>query len=97
VLIAVAADGRISLAEPDDFRRFSIRLAEGEPARRAMAAALRPDGEDHAWVPADLVRRLAGGDAAWEEGFAKMLAFATGRGWVDGDGAIRAHIEREAS
>jgi len=32
-------------------------------------------------------------DAGWDEGFAAMLAFAGTEGWIDDDGAVRAHIE----
>jgi hypothetical protein len=32
-------------------------------------------------------------DAAWDEGFAGMVADAGTKGWIDDDGAIRAHVE----
>jgi len=31
--------------------------------------------------------------AGWDEGFAGMLAYADDRGWIDDDGAVRAHVE----
>ena len=32
-------------------------------------------------------------DSGWDEGFAAMLAYAGTEGWIDDDGAIRAHVE----
>ena len=29
----------------------------------------------------------------WEDGFASMLEYAADSGWVNDDGAIRAHVE----
>jgi hypothetical protein len=98
VIIAVTAEGRIELEQPDDFGRFSIRLASSDAAECAISAALRLDGADHAWVPPDLVRGLAGNaDPRWEDGFVKMLSFADTHGWRDAHGAIRAHIERDVA
>jgi len=44
---------------------------------------------------ADL-RALAGPAATgeWDEGLAGMVAYAAGKGWVDADGGVVAHIER---
>ena len=32
-------------------------------------------------------------DAGWDEGFAAMLGYAGTEGWIDDDGAVRAHVE----
>jgi hypothetical protein len=32
-------------------------------------------------------------DAGWDEGFNAMLAYAGSEGWIDDDGALRAHVE----
>ncbi len=41
------------------------------------------------------LRALAGpaADDRWEEGFAGMSAYAAGKGWVQADGGVLAHIE----
>jgi hypothetical protein len=41
------------------------------------------------------LRALAGpaADERWDEGFAGMCAYAAGKGWVEADGGVRAHIE----
>lgn len=48
-----------------------------------------------AWISRRYVE-LAAGDrsAAWQAGFAEMIAFAGKKGWLSSDGElIRAHIE----
>ena len=42
------------------------------------------------------LRALAGpaADEAWDEGFAGMCAYAAGKGWVEPDGGVLAHIGR---
>ncbi len=56
---------------------------------------LRPDGE-HVVVDPVALRALAGpaADDRWDEGFAGMCAYAAGKGWVEADGGVVAHIER---
>ena len=56
---------------------------------------LRPDGE-HVVVDLAALRALAGPAATdeWDEGLAGMVAYAAGKGWVDADGGVVAHIER---
>ncbi len=81
---------------------------EDEGALGPLAAALslhdagRVDSTGTVFVPPIAVRQLATEAAAgegraldpgWEAGFAGMLEYATGQGWVTDDGSIRAHIE----
>ncbi len=56
---------------------------------------LQPDGE-HVVVDPVALRALAGPAATgeWEEGFAGMVAYAAGKGWVVDGGGVVAHIER---
>jgi hypothetical protein len=70
----------VALREPDDFKSFKVVLR----------------GEDHAHVDPEEIARFAAPrseDPAWQEGMAKMLAFAADHGWVRDDGAVRAHVE----
>ncbi len=62
----------------------------------------RVDGAGDALVPAGVLRELADAaavaegralDDGWDERFAGMLAYAASRGWIDDDGAVRAHVE----
>ncbi|MGD0880266.1 MAG: hypothetical protein ABSB09_01675 [Acidimicrobiales bacterium] len=74
----------------------------------ALADALAADGsgriedDDDVRVPPDALRALAlraaeeDGHAPgpeWEDEFAAMLESAADSGWIDDDGAVRAHVE----
>lgn len=91
--------GAAGLAEPDNFEQFHVVIPGGDAA--AGLRVLGADGAaaqdaDHLWISVAAVRRWAGGsvDSDWEEGFQKMLDFASTSGWLDEKGAhIQAHIE----
>jgi hypothetical protein len=88
----------VSLREPDEFTRFSVALeGEGDLAEavtRSGLGHLAADGE-HIVVDPAALRALAGpaADDRWEEGFAGMCAYAAGKGWVEPEGGVLAHIE----
>lgn len=95
MFIRIGADGSVALEEAANLRRLSIRMAGTAAADAALARLMRPDGADHAWIDPRQIRELAGSTAPdWDDGFAAMLAYARGKGWTDGTGAVRAHIER---
>ncbi len=107
------SSGSVSLRDPDDTERFSVLALPASPqdpsdlsALGAVAAALSVhdagivDPEGHAFIPIDVVRRLAAEGAAaaplgadWESRFAAMVEQAKERGWVTDEGTIQAHIE----
>jgi hypothetical protein len=100
VLIVVDLSwSRIRLEEPDEFTRFSVAVSGdgdiGPFVRSSGLGRLSDDGTQVAVDPAAL-RALAGPAATptWEEGFAAMCAYAAGKGWVEPDGGILAHVER---
>ncbi len=88
----------VSLLQPDEFTRFSVALrGEGDLSqvlRQSALGRLAPDGE-HVVVDPEALRALAGpaADERWDEGFAGMCAYAAGKGWVEADGGVLAHIE----
>jgi len=86
------------LLEPGDFKGFKLVLIEeGTSAAARLADVGIPKLEEHAWVPLDLLRTLAGpaATAEWEASLGAMVEYARGRGWVDDElRAIRAHVER---
>jgi hypothetical protein len=50
----------------------------------------------HVWVSREEFVALAGdqvNDATWLEGLDKMFAYAESHGWLNEDGAVRAHVE----
>ena len=90
---------RVLLQDPDDFARFSIALeGEGDLAgvvHQSGLGRLKDDGE-HVAVDPVALRALAGPAATdeWDEGFSGMCAYAAGKGWVEADGGVLAHIAR---
>ena len=93
-------EGLVLLAEPDDFSRFSVEVEGAGPnslaevVHQAGLGRLSPDGA-HVAVDPVALRSLAGPAAtdAWDEGLAAMVAYAAGKGWVEADGAVLAHVE----
>jgi len=98
IIVIDLSEARVYLGDPDDFTRFSVAVeGEGDLARVVSEAGLghvRPDGE-HLVVDPVALRALAGPAAtdSWDEGFSRMLAYAAGKGWVESDGGVLAHIE----
>jgi hypothetical protein len=91
----------LDLQEPDDFGSFSVRVegAGGPDVLEAVVTEsglgrMQPDGS-HVVVHPVALRALAGvaATAAWDEGFEAMCAYAAGKGWVEADGGILAHVE----
>jgi hypothetical protein len=103
IIVVDLTEERVILAEPDDFSRFSVAV-EGDGSEQDLVAVVRESGlgrmaDDGAHVVVDPVslRALAGPSAtpAWDEGFAAMSTYAAGKGWVEADGGILAHLERK--
>ena len=99
VLIVLDVSGATaSLRQPDEFTRFSVALeGHGDLARAVRQSGLGRLHADGAHVVVDpaALRALAGPAAneAWDEGFAGMCAYAAGKGWVEADGGVLAHID----
>ncbi|GGJ35185.1 hypothetical protein [Streptomyces brasiliensis] len=85
------------LVAPEDFTALKV-VVDGdrdEALRRLGRAGVTGDGE-HVWIPAELLRTLAGRavDSDWEASLSGMIAYALSRGWYDERrGAVRAHLE----
>ena len=100
MLIVIDLSGATaSLRQPDEFTRLSVAL-EGagdlaQAVQRSGLGRLHPDGA-HVVVDPAALRDLAGpaADASWDEGLAGMCAYAAGKGWVEPDGGVLAHIEQ---
>lgn len=86
----------VSLDDPENFAAFSVAASGPRDAfADAVAGIGRYDGE-HIFVRPEALRGLAGAlaqDDAWSSKLDGMISYADQHGWVDGDGAIRAHIE----
>lgn len=94
--IHLTSSGAIPLREPTNFRRLDV-LVDPQPQdrlARSIARIGRRDGDSHVRLHPAILRFLGGhaGEPAWEDGFAKMLAYASQAGWVDEQGLVRAHL-----
>jgi hypothetical protein len=73
---------------------LSVRaLRDAEDFTALKVAAERVD---HVWLTREDIERLAGErsrDPAWRDQLEKMLAYAASQGWVNDEGAVRAHVE----
>lgn len=93
-------DPAVSLAEPQDCKRFHVAArgggatSLGEALAAAEAGCLLPSGE--AMIDTAAIRRLASGRVpdGWEDDFRAMLTYAGTKGWLNEDGtAIQGHVE----
>ena len=105
VLRLTAGDDRVDLEDPEDLRRFHVRVEGAEDPTR-IAAAFESTGLgdfqsiERAMVRVAKVRSLAQGrvSARWEDDLDGMLAYAATKGWYDtGAGTIQAHCEISSS
>ncbi|MER6979207.1 hypothetical protein [Streptomyces carpinensis] len=85
------------LVAPEDFTALKVVVqGDRDEALRRLRRAGVTGGAEHVWIPAELLRTLAGRavDPGWEASLSRMIAYALGRGWYDEErGAIRAHLE----
>lgn len=100
LIVIDLSEQRVHLRDPGDFSRFSVAVeGDGPPTVEELVhdSGLGRMKEDGAHVVVDPValRALAGPAATdeWDEGFAAMVSYAAGKGWVEADGGIQAHLE----
>jgi hypothetical protein len=100
-MIVDITDSGVTLADPDDCRRFHSRVVAGVTDDAvdtvlAFAGAGHRVGADQVAVNVTWLRAAATGvDEKWERSFQQMLDFAGTKGWLTDDGgAVLAHIER---
>lgn len=94
--IYLTNSGAVTLLDPMNFRQLDV-LVDPQPAaqlERSIARIGRRDGEQHIRLSPAVIRFISGhaGEAAWEESFAAMLAYAAKAGWVNEHNEVRAHI-----
>jgi hypothetical protein len=106
-LVIELESASVTLDEPDDTKRFSVRI-DGPPGATPESHLHRlgdvlvglglgrlTDGGD-ALVVRDPLRFWAAGQVAddWDQRFEAMCEYAASKGWVDpADGALQAHVE----
>ncbi|KRR25494.1 hypothetical protein CQ14_40155 [Bradyrhizobium lablabi] len=96
MIIECSPVGEVQLAEPFDFCGFKLVLKGTHAAKPSDLNGITLVDQDNALVPVDLVPPGCPKDnETWEAAYAKMVASARERGWIDDKvNAIRAHIER---
>jgi hypothetical protein len=91
------SEARVLLQDPADFSRFSVGVeGDGDLAEVVRQAGLgRLKDDEHVVVDPVALRALAGPAATdeWDEGFSGMCAYAAGKGWLEADGGVVAHID----
>ena len=100
MFMKLAANGRVTLEDRDNFRAFKL-VVEGRPtgikaARSALAGAAELVDKKTAWISEAALRTHpeVAQDTAWQANFSTMIEKARPHGWIDdARKAIRAHIE----
>ena len=96
MIVEYSAAAGLRLREPDDFRKFKVVLRAPLSTSRPLIDGVTFVDEENALVRISVVPSLPGvpDDAAWREGYDKMVGAARNHGWIDETGnAIRAHVE----
>ena len=97
MFISVARNGKLTLNEPDDFKRLHVEASDGDLSRETINASLTSIAEvdgDNFWVGTAALKALAGRDPAWERSFDAMIASVQKFGWVSPDGQrVRCHLK----
>ena len=97
MFISVARNGKLTLNEPDDFKRLHVEASDGDLSRETINAALAPIAQvddDNFWVGVAALKSLADRDANWERSFDAMIASVQKFGWLSPDGPrVRCHLE----
>jgi len=83
-----------TVEDADNLRQLHVEASGVDDATAATAieeAGLGTLDGDHAWL--DVAALRARGTDEWRASFDDMIAYATTKGWVDGD-RVRAHVVR---
>lgn len=94
MIIKIDPSGAPRLDEADNFRSFKIVLPAGLGDPRQALSVIGRQDDGHVWVSRCWIEENGRpADADWATGFEAMITYAQSAGWVDEDGAIRAHVE----
>jgi hypothetical protein len=91
MIIKSTSDDEAVVIDADNLSELHVELGEGE----TLGALGQVEGT-HAWLDIATLRSVGEQSAsspAWPDEFARMITYATDKGWVDqARGAVRAHI-----
>ena len=94
--IQVAANGKLSLCDSDNFRAFSIVRAVADAPLTSLQELASAAADDHYWLDADAVAELSGRqlDQLWVDNFRAMLTSVAPYGYYDvTTNRVKAHVE----
>jgi hypothetical protein len=89
--------GIVTAEDTDDLNALSVQLrsTDAERAANVLGDYGRVDGS-HVWLDIESLKTFAPlpRSCSWDERFAKTMAYAKSKGWVDETGRfVRAHID----
>ena len=82
------------LVSPGDLQSFKV-LVTGDVSLSSSFGVMSADGA-YVFVEPEWILQHAGelgNDPSWLTGFQSMIRYAAERGWTDGSGRVRAHVE----
>jgi hypothetical protein len=99
MFISVGKDAKLTLREPDDFKRLHIEAADNDMALEDIKntlGSIASFDDDNFWVGVEALKALSGRaeDPAWERGFESMIMSVQKFGWLSPDGKrVRCHLK----
>ncbi len=98
MIVLLRSDAAPELTDATNLRGLHAELAGvGDPAAVRWGDLCGPGPDpDHVWVSIDRLRAaVLDADPASAEAFDGVIAYASGKGWLDESGSsVRAHVER---
>lgn len=87
------APGGPTVEDVQNLRQLHVELAGVDDATAVEDAGLGTPEGDHVWLEIPALRAAGEDTDAWRTSFDGMIAYARGKGWVEGT-RVRAHIVR---
>ncbi len=102
MIVALSADGTLTLEAPDTFTAFHLR-SPGQPMDwivTTLGPTAKAAHAGHIWLSIQCLHDLGDkhGGPHWRQGCDKMLAYAETKGWLDEERRfVLAHVEQQAT
>ena len=96
--ILINTEGRLSLEDHDDFKRFSIIDRSPDSNQSALHEIATPAGDNHYWIEAQSVIDLSpcAHEPSWVESFWAMLKAVEPYGYADLERKrVKAHLDSD--
>lgn len=91
-----SSPGQLVLLDAQNFGELKLVRAPGAILDGAVERQLGRIEGDHIWVNDQwFLAQPPAMDATWRQAFEAMKNYARSKGWVDGSGAVRVHIEED--